>query len=297
MLFHENITNLEDWSNVFQNKTAFTPLAREIFAQCGLLFPGLENCTPGSNAVFRAGPYLLKIFAPEESKIGGEGEFLAETYGLERAQKLGVSAPRILAWGVIHDRYVFRWLLLEWVEGALLAHAAPGLSDGDWKALGAQLRQAVERLDTPCPPFHDRALQGRLAEERWKLFPETFRRERAAFLENWKPETVFVHGDLNADNLLVTADDRLVLIDFADCRTAPFETELAALMCDGFRFPAAWLGGFLGESDRAQTAQALVRGLLLHDYGAWIIRDRVAAPETLYTLKDLERSLLCCLNR
>lgn len=293
MLFTETITNLEHWGRVFRNKALFEPLAREIFARCGLPFSGLECCLPGSNAVFGVGEHILKIFAPEEAQLGGEGEFRAEVFGLNRAEALGVPAPQILASGVIQDRHVFRWLLLERIEGCPPAD----LWEADWAGLGRQLRKAVERLDTPCPPFEDRPLRSAQAELRWNLFPESFQRERAAFLTEWTPETVFVHGDLNSDNLLVTPAGALYLVDFADCRVAPFETELAALVCDGFALPPQWNRGFLGADDRTQTAAALVRGLLLHDYGAWIIRDRVAAPQTLHTLKDLERSLLCCLNR
>ena len=293
MLFNETVNGLSDWSRVFQNRALFESLAREIFARCGLPFPGLENCLPGSNAVFGAGPYILKIFAPEQSQIGGPAEFAAETFGLRRAEQLGVPAPRVLASGTLHDRYAFRWLLLERVAGCA-PHA--GLQV-DWEGLGRQLRAHVERLDTPCAPFEDRPLRQPGAESRWALFPETFRREREAFLARWQPEHVFVHGDLNADNLLVTPMGELYLIDFADCRRAPFETELAALVCDGFALPPRWNRGFLGEDEPAQTAAALVGGLLLHDYGAWIIRDRVAEPSALHTLNDLEAHLLRCLHR
>lgn len=297
MLFHEKIANLDDWGRFFQNRAAFTPLAREIFARCSLPFPGLESCTPGSNAVFRAGAYVLKIFAPEESQIGGEGEFLAEKYGLERAERLGVPAPRLVRWGTIQDKYLFRWMLLERVEGRLLAHAAQELSEAQWQDVGAQLRHWVERLDGPCEGSVGKPLRDPMSEGRWKLFPEAFRRQRLELLADWQPEAVFVHGDLNADNLMVTPENRLVLIDFADSRTAPFETELAALVCDGFRFPKAYLQGFLGNNDRAALAKDLARGLLLHDYGAWIIRDRIGPPASFHTLDHLERSLLCCLNR
>ena len=293
MLFTETINDLSDWSRVFQNRVLFEPLAREIFSQCGLPFPGLERCLPGSNAVFGAGTYILKIFAPEQSQIGGPAEFAAEVYGLHRAETLGVPAPRILASGTVRDRYVFRWLLLERIEGC----APRADQQVDWETLGRRLRACVERLDRPCAPFDDRPLRRPSAESRWLLFPENFRREREAFLERWQPEYVFVHGDLNADNLLVTPEGELYLLDFADCRRAPFETELAALVCDGFALPPQWNRGFLESDDPAQTAAALVRGLLLHDYGAWIIRDRVAKPENVHTLQELEIHLLRALNR
>ncbi len=292
MLFHEVITDLKSWGRVFQDPALFTPLARAVFEQAGRPFPGLECCLPGSNAVFRAGDAVLKIFAPEETGIGGAEEFLAERYGLERAAALGVPAPRMLAYGLLRDRYAFRWLLLERVEGFPLSCGTEKLSPEDWRGIGGQLRRAVEQLDGPCPPFRERTLRGPSAEERWTPFPASFRAQREVCLARAGTGDVFVHGDLNGDNLLVGPDGRLVLIDFADARTAPFETELAALVCDGFRFPPDYLLGFLGAFDREELADQLTLGLLLHDYGAWIIRDRVGAPETFAAPEDLKRALM-----
>lgn len=45
----------------------FTPLVRKIFLREGLEFTCLENLTPGTNAAFRTGNYVVKIFAPRES--------------------------------------------------------------------------------------------------------------------------------------------------------------------------------------------------------------------------------------
>ena len=50
--------------HIFQLIEAFTPLAKEIFRQEELAFSGLENLTPGTNAVFCAGNYVIKIFVP-----------------------------------------------------------------------------------------------------------------------------------------------------------------------------------------------------------------------------------------
>lgn len=291
MLFTEKITDLKDWGGVFQNKTLFLPLAQEIFRQCGLPEPQLENCCAGSNAVFRAGEFILKVFAPEQSGIGGEGEFRAEIFGLERAAKLGIPAPRLLHSGVLADRYIFRWILLEYVQGRLLADAAPCLTSAQWHSLGLQLRHCVERMDTPCDAFTGKPLGDAASEKRWELFPQSFRQQRKAFLSQRHTPAVFVHGDLNADNLMVTPDHRLVLIDFADCRTAPYCTELAALVCDAFRFERAYLQGFLGDFHENQLSDELLEGLLRHDYGAWIIRDRLGDPAGILSLSELQKKL------
>ena len=101
MLFNHNIKNIKDWAGIFQDKTAFAPLVKEIFRRHGLDFTGIDSCTPGSNAVFRSGGFIVKIFAPEESEIGGENDFLTERFGLRRAEQLGVPAPGLYAEGVI----------------------------------------------------------------------------------------------------------------------------------------------------------------------------------------------------
>ena len=63
MLFNHNIKNIKDWAGIFQDKTAFAPLVKEIFRRHGLDFTGIDSCTPGSNAVFRSGGFIVKIFA------------------------------------------------------------------------------------------------------------------------------------------------------------------------------------------------------------------------------------------
>ena len=130
MLFHHIIHDLEDWRQVFQDPDAFEPLIREIFRRHGLSFAGIGRCAPGSNAVFHCGGYIVKIFAPEESGIGGRDDFLTEKFGLLRAKRLSVPAPVLYAEGVIEDAHTFRYLLLEYVEGESLSGLSPRLPAG-----------------------------------------------------------------------------------------------------------------------------------------------------------------------
>ena len=348
MLFHHVIHDLEDWRQVFQDPDAFEPLIREIFRRHGLPFAGIGRCAPGSNAVFRCGGYIVKIFAPEESGIGGRDDFLTEKFGLLRAKRLSVPAPVLYAEGVIEDAHTFRYLLLEYVEGESLAGLSPRLSGGERFRIGRRLREIVDRMDVACEPFNSHALFGRAAEERWKAFPASFRREREMYLRqrygggrvDGQTEAagdsaafsemaaegravgrtaVYVHGDLNPDNILIRPDGRLCLIDFADAMRAPIELELASLLCDGFRFDADYLAGFLDakKAFRQETfrnaagekgnliresrkeegrreeklAESLLFGLLIHDYGVNIIRDNIGAPERIPSLKTLRERL------
>ena len=63
MLFNYTIKNWDDWGKVFQSIEEFTPLAQEIFCREKLEFANLEILSAVTYAVFRAGFYVVKIFA------------------------------------------------------------------------------------------------------------------------------------------------------------------------------------------------------------------------------------------
>lgn len=349
MLFDRKIGNLKDWGRIFQDRAAFEPLIKEIFTRHGLPFTAVGSCTSGSNAVFRvgagcAGDYIIKIFAPPESEIGSESDFLTERFGLQRAERLGIPVPRLYAEGVIEDAYTFRYLVLEYVEGSSLADISESLSPAERRRIGHNLRRIVDRMDTPCGTFNSHTLFGQAAEARWKAFPESFQRERKAYLQEKGyaeekeggaavssgaaassgaavssgaapassasgryglsgtsqnsgisgPEAmVYVHGDLNPDNILIRPDGSLCLIDFADALTAAVELELAGLLCDGFHFDPDYIDGFLGpeQPEAGELAERLLYGLLIHDFGVNIIRDDICAPRELPSLESLRERM------
>lgn len=293
MLFNQNIHNLEDWGRIFQNKAVFEPLVKDIFQKNGMEFSGIDNCTPGSNAVFRAGKYIVKIFAPEESEIGGESDYITEKFGIARANQLHIAAPMLFASGVIEDKYTFRYLILEYIEGESLADISKELSEAERFRVGQALRDIVTRMDTGCEAFNSHALFGKAAEERWKAFPTAFQRERKAYLQTHSIEKgVYVHGDLNPDNIIVNANREIYIIDFADALIAPIELELAGIICDGFHFDSAYLHGFLGEYEKEELAERLLYGLLIHDYGVNIIRDNIGKPDEIHSLMELRERIV-----
>lgn len=88
MLFPYKIEGKDDWAQLFQSARAFEPLAKAIFQRHGLPFCALARTKPGTNAVFFAGEYVLKIFAPMESGFSTGRDYETERFGLARAAAL-----------------------------------------------------------------------------------------------------------------------------------------------------------------------------------------------------------------
>ena len=292
MLFETEIRNLDDWGKHFQNPALFERLTAEILTRHGLPTGTLERTTPGSHAVFRVGNGIVKIFAPEPVGWNCEEDFLTERFSMSRAKELGVLCPELLAWGRIRDRYEFRYLVMEFAEGTGFGKAS--LTEEEKRRVGAELRRDCDRMNTPCPPFnsHD-VLSEAETEEKWSAFPESFRAERQEFL-NGTPfgSLVYVHGDLHEDNVILNPDGRVVLLDFADSVLAPVEYEYAALIPGLFHYERAFLDGFFEAWNPEELADILLRGLMLHRYGAPIIHDSLGAPAAFPTLDSLRQAIL-----
>ena len=288
MLFPYKIEGKDDWARLFQSARAFEPLAKAIFQRHGLPFCALTRTKPGTNAVFFAGEYVLKIFAPMESGFSTGRDYETERFGLTRAAALGVPSPRLTASGTVQDRYRFDYLVMARVPGRELGEMMDALTADERMDIGRSLRTFVRRMDTPCEAFPARPLRSPAAEARWAGFPATFCAEREAYLAGTAyGAPVYIHGDLTCDNILVTPEGGICVIDYADALTAPPEVELACVICEAFHLEKAFLKGFFGNYDPRALAETCLEGLLLHDFGANIIRDRLAAPEELKSLAAL----------
>lgn len=85
-LFTQQINTWKDWSKVFHSIEAFTPLVKYIFMKEKLSFTQLEKLTPGTNAVFKVGNYIIKIFAPTEAGMDVGTNFDTELFGIKQSK-------------------------------------------------------------------------------------------------------------------------------------------------------------------------------------------------------------------
>ncbi|MCI8623238.1 MAG: aminoglycoside phosphotransferase family protein [Provencibacterium sp.] len=294
MYFKEKIDGWGDWGKIFQSCAAFAPLVEAICRREALPFEPFLNCTPGTNAVFEAGGRIIKVFAPLESGLDTEPDFCSERFGMERAQALGLCAPKLLAAGELADRYRFRYLIMEKLSGQSFAEAKKGMDAAQKRETGRRLRALVEKMDQPCAPWKDPVdLRARaLDNKRWAPYSEGFNRERRAFLERltWDEE-VYVHGDLNEDNLLVGEEGTLAVLDFADAVLAPVYYEHALVACELFQFDRPFLEGYFGDCPPEELIELCLKGMLLHDFGGDILRSRLGGVDTINSLSELRKAI------
>ncbi|MGB3972359.1 MAG: aminoglycoside phosphotransferase family protein [Limnochordia bacterium] len=272
-LFTASIDDWTSWAQVFQSIKAFEPLVKQIFKQHSLPFSEIEQCIPGTHAVFKVGSCVVKILAPEESGWNTRSDYVTELFGLERANKLGIPVPKLLACGSVEDQYRFFYLVTEYVPGSSLSRIGDRLSDFEKREYGRQLREITERMHTPCERFNEVDIIARgLASERWHRFSASFQQERHECLMQYQVTApVYVHGDLTGDNVILSPSGTLFIIDFADAVLAPAEYELPSLMFELFKFDKAYFEGYFGEYGPSELVEKCCGALLVHDFGSDMI--------------------------
>lgn len=297
--FTETIQNWEDWGRVYQSIPAFTALTREIYRREGLPFAPLQALTPGTNAVFRVGGTVAKIFFPAESGADPIPDFTSETAVCRRLAEWGVPTPRLLASGVIRDKYEFRYILTEFVPGQEAGDFLATASSARRKRFVRELQNILCKLNRPAEGLLSPAdLLGQALENpRLVHLPPALReelRQRAARSDLSRP--VLVHGDLTGENLLVQDSGRIVVIDCADARLAPSWYEYGPIVCELFRCDPELTLLFAG-ADWERFLEALLDSLALHDFGPDLLRaaaKRLDRPmfQTLREARECFASLL-----
>ena len=272
-LFHERIYNWEDWGKVFQSIPAFSPLAEEIYRREGFPFAPLENLTPGTNAVFRAGNTVVKIFFPKESGLDPMPDFQNEAAVCGYLTEQGVSAPRLLAQGQIKDTYDFFYLITEYAEGQEAGDFLAAASPAKKRQFVRELKEILRTLNRPAEgiiPSID-LLRRTMENPRLSRVPPTLAeemRQRAQGLDISR--RVLVHGDLTGENLLVTHEGKIVVIDCADACLAPAWYELGPIVFELFRCDDFLLREFAGSEQ--DFIERVLDSVCLHDFGADLLR-------------------------
>ena len=117
-LFEKEIFDWNSWGAVYQSISDFRKLIEEVFRNENLSgYEQISHLTPGTNAVFKVGNYVVKIFAPNESGLNTDIDYNSELNSMKRAISSGINTPNIMAASYVNDKYLFRYIIMDYIDG------------------------------------------------------------------------------------------------------------------------------------------------------------------------------------
>lgn len=275
-LFEKEIYDWDSWGNVFQSINDFRGLIQEIFIREKLKGgKQITNLTPGTNAVFKAGSYVIKIFAPKESGLNTDSDYKAEIESMRRAVSKGINTPNVIAASHIQDKYLFRYIIMDYIEGREAGSILGSYSSHEKLHFVRELKENLHKLNTkPVEQSGNNLLkEGAITNERWNKYSDKIREQIRDILEGYDiPQSVYVHGDITADNVIIDKQGKLYIIDFADSKIASAEYEYPPIIFDLFDFDNEMIHEFIKDMNYDIFIERLFKSILLHDFGAYFVK-------------------------
>ena len=296
-LFTEHIPDWEHWGKIFQSIPLFTLLVKHIMQKENLPFKEIKNLKPGTNAVFKVGNYVVKIFAPPEFDDGYGTNVDVELFGMKWANAQGVSSPKLISYGAVDDKYCFKYIIMEYIEGELLGEIEDNLSYDEKVIIGQKMRKITDKLNTPCGNFTDvDIIQYSKSSKDWndEGFPDSFQVERLAYLAGFhidECDKVYCHGDLHVENILVYKDLNVYIIDFADAMFAPKEYEQAYVASGLFCFEKPYMKGYFGEYTADEIVDLCMTWLPVHAWGYYTVGENLKPAKDITSFAVMKKRL------
>ena len=285
------IATWEQWAALFDDVRVWRPVVDAICEREGIVYHRIEAPASNTNAVFMLDRrVVIKIYSPFWEECAFERR-LMELLQHDAA----VPVPAIRAAGEFRDRRDWSYLAMGFCAGRPLSELQAEMTQAALLEVAAQTGRMIRRLHAVDPEPLATIHKG----ERWDALVDRRRREvlpelldRGLIVPSIAPELeallaeasaasrsaeqVVIHGDLNAEHLLIEECngrwDVSALIDFGDARIGVASYEWMPLwlgLCDR---DVAMMRAFLEAYDpRLLADDALGRRVaawtLLHDFG------------------------------
>ena len=297
-LFTTQINNMDDWEKAFQSIPAFAPLVEHIFQRENLPMATIEQMKPGTNAVFKVGDYVIKIFIPPGLNEDGFGtDVNVEIFGMRWANAQGVPSPKLIAEGVVADKYCFHYIVMEYIHGVSLDDIEDNLRYEDKVLIGQNIRKITDKLNRQCGNFTPiDAIQYAISLNNWaeEGFPASLLEERLAYLNGLhirEDDKVYCHADLHCENVLVDEQMNVYLIDFADAMYAPAGYEEVYVASALFCFERAYMEGYYGEYATADLVDLCMTWLPVHAWGWATIQGNLKTVQDITSFDVMRQRL------
>ena len=292
-LFKKDITDWNSWGSVFQSIDDFRKLIQEIFIRENIkYYDKISNLTPGTNAVFKVGNYVIKIFAPKESGANTDADYIAEKESMERAINKGINTPNIISANSIQDKYMFRYFIMDYIDGKEAGNVLKNYSYTQKSNFVHNLKENLKKLNTK-PKEHKNmnfVKERAINNERWNQYSHSIKLQIRNILRNYNlSQCVYVHGDITADNVMLDKDGNLFIIDFADSTIAPVEYEYPPIIFELFNFDIELIHEFTKDMDYNIFIEKLFISILLHDFGANFVESiyKKFTGKAIHELQDI----------
>ena len=276
-LFTQQIASWNDWGDVFQNIGAFTPIIEKINKKHGIPERIISHLPPGTNAVFKAGGLVYKIFAPTESGFDSSADFECERKSIANATKLGINTSEIVCHGEIADKYLFRYIVLKYIEGYPAGSILPSYLNIEKATFAEKLKHSIYLMsDMETHSTSDDVIRNVRENKRWSCFPQEVHEwvsERASMIDY--TDSRYVHGDLTGENVIINTQGQgnIYIIDFADCQTAPEFYDWPPIFFCLFKCDPILTREFFADYGKDGFIEQFTDAMLIHDFGGDFARD------------------------
>ena len=228
-LFKGIITDNRSWSMCWKSEDIYMPLLKYIYETSHMKFGEILTPPETSNALFRVGNSIIKIFIPPETNLKDGGEYIAELEGIKFCKNLGINTPDILCHGIINDNlYSFPYIIMTYIDGIEADTAFLEYSKSEKIEYVLKLKEIMNTISIPTNINIRRYDEPYFINHvNWNSMSESFREDRKNYLANANiPEPVFNQGDFGGCNVIIDKQGRLNLIDFASSLIAPYYYEM-----------------------------------------------------------------------
>jgi len=268
-LFKEIITDIRSWEKYKKSKEMFIPLLKYIYEINNIKFSEISSPAETSNAIFRTGDTIAKIFPPTETNLKDGGEYTAELEGIKFCKSLGINTPDIICHGTAYENLQsFPYIIMTYIDGVEADTAFLDYSKSEKIEYVLKLKEIAQIINIPTdiniPRYDD---PDKLYHENWNIMPEAFREDRKRYIENADfPEAVFNQGDTGGRNVIIDKQGRLNMVDFASCLTAPWYYEIP-WWDEDFLVEA-----YYGDYKNDEFYDVLLMDTMIYPFGAFNIK-------------------------
>jgi serine/threonine protein kinase len=225
-----------------------------------------------------------------------------ETEALNHANNVQVASPNLLFKGITDDKYIFRYIIMEFIDGQIAEHKISLLTENEKVIFATKLRNVTNKLNVNIQnaiiPVMSR--EACLLDDRWrKDYPERFCDERIDFIKEMSfDDLVYVHGDIHAKNIIIDSNGAIYLTDFAASSIAPYYCEWYAIAFLLLKCNPVMMSTYFGDYRNEKYYNQLTKSILI--YGTIAVKEICEAmavdTSTLTDISKLKELIICCLE-